>query len=78
MVAFTQELAKVERQNMEYKIAEAIVADYLAGMTDNTFKQVAIEYGGASRQNIENSQRNVGKSSSVQEALKHLEGPKTR
>lgn len=70
--AFVQELIEQKRQNMELIMAKQMVSDYLAGMTDESFKHIAINLKLIDRKTIEEAERGTTKSASVVGHLRNL------
>ena len=66
---FINTLVEEDRKNMEYKMAIQMVSDYLAGMTDESFKHTAISLGYLKQETIDNATRG-GESKSVVDLLK--------
>ena len=65
---FISELVKKDRENMEIKMAEEMVSDYLAGMTDLSYRELAINLGFVSSEAIKNAERGAI-SSGIKETL---------
>ena len=53
MEDYIQEQTERERDNMEYKMIEELVSDYLAGMTDTSFMQLVVDLGLTSKKEID-------------------------
>lgn len=54
---FIQDLIEAERNKMEEKMAIQVSIDYLSGMSDNAFNELAIRTGCLDRRNIDETER---------------------
>lgn len=68
---------QTELNNMEYKMALQLSSDYLAGMSDKTFIDLAIKTEHFKQETVDNAERGVVLSESVKKLVDNIEEEKT-
>lgn len=75
---FINEEIQTELNNMEYKMAVQLSSDYLAGMSDETFIDLAIGTGHLSKEAVDKAKRGTIPSDSVRKLSSEIEAEKNR